>query len=221
MKVFLIPGLSFDHQIFSKLDLAQWDVQYINWIKPSINESIQAYSKRLAQRIPAQEEKVVLIGHSLGGIISQEISCFRKIYKIILISSIQSRDELPIHFKIIKPLHLHKLFTKELTLKTVKYWGKNQDYVTEDEQRLFKDMVGQQSNQYLQWALKTLSSWTQPNIPAETILTQIVGESDKTFPIKKIKAPDYIIKNAGHFMVYKRPETLTQLINKTLSVVPE
>ena len=217
MKIYLLPGLGFDHQIFSKLQLSVSNIQYINWIEPLKNENIKAYSKRLAKDIISNDgERIVLIGHSLGGIVSQEIACLKKIDKIILISSIKSRDEIPFHFKIIQPLYLHKLFTKGWTISTVKFWGKQHDYESKEEQELFKDMVGKQSNQYLQWALKTLSIWEHPEIPHTTSLIQINGDSDKTFPIKLINTPNYVIEKAGHFMIYKHPQALSKIINDEL-----
>lgn len=216
MKIYLLPGLGFDHRIFSKFKFQNFDVQYLNWIDPIQNESINCYAQRLAKDIIDNEEKIVLIGHSLGGIISQEIACFKKIDKIILISSIKNRTEMPFHFKIVQPLLIHKLFTKKITINTVKFWGKNQDYETKEEQEFFKDMVGKQSNQYLQWALKTLSIWKTPTIPSGTSIIQIHGDLDKTFPIKLIKTPDYTLRNAGHFMVYKQTKQINEIINEAL-----
>lgn len=218
MKIYLLPGLGFDHRIFSKLQLNESNTQYIDWIEPHKNEKIKDYSRRLAEKIISNnDEKIILIGHSLGGIVSQEIACLKKIDKIILISSIKSREEMPFQFRIIQPLFLHKFFTKNWTVNTVRFWGKQHDYETKEEQELFKDMVGKQSNQYLQWALKTLSIWKHPEIPKDTSLVQINGDSDKTFPIKLINTPNHIIKNGGHFMIYKHAQALSKIINDELN----
>jgi predicted alpha/beta hydrolase family esterase len=216
MRIYLIPGLGFDQQVFSKLDLEQEDIQYLNWIEPLEDESIKSYAKRLGQNIPNDGVKTILIGHSLGGIISQEIASFKSIDQIILISSIKSRQELPVFFKLIKPLHLYHLFRKGWTLSTVKFWGKKQDYVTKEEQALFKDMVGKQSNHYLQWALKTLSAWQGIEVPSTTQIIQISGALDKTFPIKLIDKPNYTIEDGAHFMVYRKASILNKIIHSAL-----
>lgn len=139
------------------MQLIEFD--YLNWIEPKKNESIKDYAIRFSKRIDFDNGAVILIGHSLGGIIAQEISAIKPVEKIILISSIKSRAELPIHFKIMKPLGMYKLFSKKLTAKTIKYWGKYHDYITPTEQSLVIDMVNKQSNNYLKWALKQLSIW--------------------------------------------------------------
>jgi len=216
MKIYLIPGLGFTDQIFTKLALTETDIHSLNWIEPLKDESFGQYAKRLAHEIPDDSDDIILIGHSLGGMVSQEIACFKRIKKIILISSIKSRDELPFHFKIIQPLRLYHFFTKAWTIKTVKFWGKQQDYESDEEQALFKEMVGKQSNLYLRWALKILSNWKEPAIPSATSLTQIHGNRDKTFPIKKIKQPHHVIPTGGHFMIYKHAPTLSNIINSSL-----
>ena len=132
--------------------------------------------------------------------------------KIILISSIQSRDEIPLLFKLVRIFKLDRYFTKELTIKTVPYWGKQHDFVSTEEKNLFKDMVAKQSNEYLQWALRQLSIWQTPIIPTATKIFHIHGDSDKTFPIKKIINPDRIIKNGSHIMVYKNSEIISKII---------
>lgn len=218
MKTYLIPGLGFDNRIFDKLELDGIDLTYLNWIEPKGKESIKDYAIRFSDRLEDNSDEIILIGHSLGGIISQEIAATIPIKKIILISSIKSREELPFHFKIIKPLYLYKLFSKEITSKTIKYWGKAHNYESLEERDLVKDMVNNHTNKYLQWALKQLSIWKQPELPSTTKLYQIHGDGDKTFPVKLIEQPDRVIKKAGHFMVYKEAHMVSQFIKDSIKV---
>ena len=218
LNLYLIPGLGFDDRVFSKLNLTAYNPTYLNWIDPLKNESLQQYTRRFSKSID-DSGKTILIGHSLGGIVSQEIATFKQIDLVILLSSIRSRDEMPFFFKIIQPLYLQKLFTKEITVKTFPLWAKMHDYESEEEQTLFKEMVNRNSNQYLQWALKELSKWEAPPLPSFTEIFQIVGERDKTFPIKNIKSPDLVIKDGGHFMPFKRPEEICKYIVEEIQKV--
>lgn len=216
MKILLIPGLGFDCRIYDRIDFGNHEVERINWIEPKTDEPLRDYAIRLFGDRLKEEEKAVLIGHSLGGIVSQEIAVVKPVSKIILISSIQSREEMPMMFRIIQPLRLYKWFTKEITLKSVKYWGKNHDYVSESEQNLFRSMVSGYSNKYLQWALKSLSTWETPTLPAATEIFQISGTDDKNFPIKLIQNPDEIIEGGSHFMVYKNAERISEILRDEL-----
>jgi pimeloyl-ACP methyl ester carboxylesterase len=213
MKIYFIPGLGFDSRIFQNLKLVGIDVEYIDWIDPiSSNENISDYAARLSINIKPQSEGTVLIGHSLGGVLSQEIAQIKKIDKIILISSIKSRKELPFHLKIVAPLRLHHLFIKKICIKTVKYWGKKHGYESNSEQDLFKSMVAKNTNKYLQWALKTLSKWQSPNLPKETTIFQIHGSDDKMFPLKLIDKPNVVIENGSHVMLLKPYREINEII---------
>jgi len=212
MKIYLIPGLGYDHRIYRNLDLTDFKTEYINWIEPEYKENLRDYTKRLFSGIDANTEGVILIGQSLGGIVAQEIATVKHIEKIILISSIKSRKELPLHFRIIKPLFIYKLFTKFLTLKTFRYWAKRHGFETTEERDLFKSMVSGHSNRYLKWALKELSAWKTNNVPSKTTIFQIHGVKDKTFPIDLIYKPNATIENAGHFMVFKQAQEINEIL---------
>ncbi len=218
MKIYFIPGLGFDNRIFQKLNLGGLDVQYVEWIEPlSSKESITSYATRLSSTIEENHEEIILVGHSFGGVISQEIAAIKKVHKIVLISSIKSRNELPFHFKLAAPLRFYKFFTKYLVTNTLNFWGNRHGYKTEEEKGLFIDMFNKQSNTYLQWAFKNLSEWKNPNTLPTTKIIQIHGDLDKTFPIILIDKPQIRIKNGDHFMVYKQPNIISEFLVKEIS----
>lgn len=211
MKIYSIPGLGFDYRIFENLNFGPYPVEHLSWIEPKVNESLQAYAKRMSSSMTIDDE-VAVIGHSMGGVVAQEIAAQRKVDKVILISSIKSRQELPRRFKLIAPLKLYHLFTKEVSVKTVQYWGGQHGFQSHADQELFRSMVGQQTNSYLQWALKNLSLWQAPAIPAATRLFQIHGTRDKTFPLHLIQHPDVTIEKGSHILCYKEPQQVNEII---------
>ncbi len=217
MQCVLLPGLGFDQRIFGKLDFGGHDVRYLNWMEPEAGESFATYTRRLAEPLVKAQAPLILIGHSLGGMLSQEIATFLPVQQIILISSIRSRRELPIHFRLVYPLRLHYLFTKQMTYWSFPLWGRQHDYVSQEEQTLFKDMVARHSNRYLRWALRALSLWQGAAVPDETLLSQIHGQKDKTFPSQLLEQPDQLVPEAGHFMVYKHPEIINTFISEQLA----
>ncbi|MCB0533547.1 MAG: alpha/beta hydrolase [Saprospiraceae bacterium] len=216
MKIYLLPGLGFDCRIFDRLDFKGLDVEYINWIEPQQHENIREYSKRLFHKLPETEAGSILIGHSFGGIVAQEIATWKRVEKVILISSVKARSEIPGYFRILKPLKLYKFFTKELSIRTVNYWGPKHDLSNAEVLELFKSMVGRQSNNYLQWALKALSAWHAPSLPESTPVFQIHGTADKTFPISLIKNPNAVVEGGTHMMVYKQPDSISEIIRKEI-----
>ena len=216
MQIYFIPGLGFDHRIYDKLDLGDVTPTYLDWIEPQRKESIAHYAARLSEAIDPNATNNVLIGHSMGGMMSREIAAQKNIDRIFLISSIRSRAELPMQFRIMKPLRMHHLMAKQPLIRTIGWWGKGQDYKTREEQELFKSMVGGHSNSYLRWALKELARWQEPELPDTTQVFQIHGTKDKTFPYKRIKNADLPIEGGGHFMVYKHPDVISAFIKERL-----
>ncbi|WP_430412642.1 alpha/beta fold hydrolase [Kordia sp.] len=215
MRIILIPGLGYDDRIFHNLNLSEFEIEYLNWIEPLANEHIHDYAQRLFATAKPSSEKTILIGHSLGGIISQEIASIQPIEKIILVSSIKSRKELPLSFKIVKPLRLDRFFTKGICVKSIRFWGKSHGFNAETT-KLFKSMIGKQTNSYLQWAFRVLSSWNEPNVPTSTKIVRIHGTNDKTLPYKLVRKPDLSIENGSHICVITEAEKISEFIKKSI-----
>jgi len=211
-----MPGLGYDCRIFNRLDLVGFDVIKLNWIEPKPNEKIHDYAQRLFFKVGKLNEKIIFIGHSLGGIVAQEIASVNDIEKIVLISSIKSRKELPLTFKLVKPFRLDRFFTKQISIKTINFWGNNHGFESEEDRNLFKSMVGNQTNSYLQWALRELSGWHEPKNSYETQIIHIHGTKDKTLPYKLVKNPDFTIKKGSHICVLKRANEISKLIKNAI-----
>lgn len=214
--IFTLPGLGFDHRIFDNLYLPENEINHLQWIEPLPKESIGSFAKRMSENIHHDPQNCVLIGHSFGGIMAQEIAAFFPVKKIILISSIKSEKEKPLNFRLAAKLGFHHLFTKKITLNTFDYWGKNFGYETKELQQLFKDMIAGQSDQYLQWALQALSKW-QGAGESKTPIHHIHGSLDKTFPIKLIGQPVLRVEGGSHMMVYNKGQIVSNMIREIIT----
>ncbi len=212
MKIYLIPGLGYDCRLFENLDFKNNQVKCLNWIEPNSGESINDYAARMCHSILDDKDDVIIIGHSLGGIVAQEVASLTRVKKVILISSIKSRSELPLHFKAIAPLKIYKFFTKELCINTVRFWGKYHGFENDQLQDLFKSMVGRHSNDYLKWALKSLSRWHPPKDLNHTSIFHIHGTKDRTLPFGLIRNPDIVIEKGSHILALKRFDEINELI---------
>ncbi|MEZ4686320.1 MAG: alpha/beta fold hydrolase [Bacteroidia bacterium] len=210
----LIPGLGYDCRIFEKLEIK--DAQCLNWIEPQPGEAISQYARRMFEPVRLNGEPTVLIGHSFGGMIAQEIASQFTIDKLILLASVKSRNELPATFRAVAPLGIHRLFSRELSLRTFPLWGSSHGFETAEEQRLFKSMVSSHSNHFLRWALRSLSLWREPDLPQGTDLLHIHGTKDKTFPFHKIRKPVTPIQGGSHIFMYKKVGETTSIIRRFL-----
>lgn len=208
--LYLLPGLGLDERIFSKLELPGYDCHYLNWFDPlSPRESIESYAQRMAKKIDTSAP-VILIGHSFGGVMAQEISRHIPVKQIILISSIKSKGENRVLLRLVGRLGLQRFFSKGLVVQTFFLWAGLNGYRNREQRELLLDMYRKNSNRYLRWSLKEISLWDPE--PVDTPIIHLHGTRDVTFPIKNIQEPVIRVEDGWHFMVYQKPKEVTQLI---------
>lgn len=215
MKAYCFPGLGFDKRVFNPLKSEIGDLHAFNWLPPEKNEAFSAYATRLVAGHKL-DENTVLIGHSLGGMLAQELAAKFPVRKVILLSSIIDAKENPWYFKMLSPFGLYHLFSRNATTATVKLWGPAHDYVTAEEQRLFAQMVHTLPRRYYLWALRTLSIWKEPELSSNLAIVRFHGSNDLTFPIKQMGFIDYKIEGGGHFMLYKKAQELLPLLQSEI-----
>ena len=215
-KVYLLAGLGFDERIFDNLILRNVEINYLQWLEPHKNESLDEYVRRIAGQINPTNAPLVLIGHSFGGIIVQKISHFIKTEKVIIISSIKSNSEIPLSLKIFKRIPLYNYINKEIILKSFPIWARIFGYNSEKGRILFNQMISSSSNNYLRWSLDKIVNTDFDNEVQN--LVHIHGTRDKTFSIKKIENP-LVVKDGSHFMVFSKGDEISEILNKEISSI--
>lgn len=208
--VYCISGLGADERVFSKLQLSGCHLHFIKWILPHKNESIQSYALRLCEQV--KEKDPILIGVSFGGMMAVEIGKIINCSKIFIISSIKSRDELPLWMKLAGILQLNKIFPfkrKGNLFNPIEYYFLGPE--TPDEKNLMKEFRDSADKNYVYWSVDKILNWQNQIIPSNVI--HLLGDRDKFFSVKKSK-PDYIIRTGTHFMVYNRADEVSALIKK-------
>lgn len=216
-EIYLIPGLGFDCRIFQHIDLGVKNVYFLDWITPERNETLTHYAARVSACFINNPARKIIIGHSFGGIMAQEIAKIHAVEKIILLSSIKSGKENAQVFRMINRLGLYHFFSKEITLLTFPFWARIHGYKTLEHRRLFVDMIKKTTNRYLQWALRELSRWENNRMPDDTAILHIHGENDRTFPIGRLEEPLVRVPGGSHFMVYDKPDFISELIRGALN----
>ena len=106
--VYFISGLGADERVFQFLDLSKIEHQFIKWNEPLNSESLPSYCKKLTEQIN-QNQEIILIGVSFGGIIAQEISKIISVKKVIIISSVKSFNEYSWQLKLASKIQIHKI----------------------------------------------------------------------------------------------------------------
>ena len=213
MNLYFISGLGADERMFQKLTLPeQYKINHIKWPELSENETLHTYCLKISKLIDTSQE-FSLVGLSFGGIVATEITKFLKPKVTIIISSISTRYELPIHYKIIGLFGLNKL-VPAFTMNKVypfTYWffGVAEPTI----KNLLKEVIKDTSPTFLKWAINEIFNWQNKIRPDN--LYHIHGTKDKLFPFNLTKA-DKAVENGGHFVVYTDGNLISDLIRARL-----
>ncbi len=210
--IYLLSGLGADERVFHYLDLSPYEVHYIRWITPLKEEKMAAYARRLCDQI--HSPRPVLLGVSFGGMMAIEIAKQLDVEKVVQVSSVKLRSELPLLYRIIGQLKLNRLVPGFLLKKVnpLLYWFFG---TTSDEDKiLLKAIVESTDTVFLKWAIDQIVNWK--NEAMLNNLYQIQGTSDRLLPHR---SPDFSISGGGHLMVVNRAGEIDVAIATALMAV--
>lgn len=210
--IYCVPGMAANVSIFEFLQLPEnFVIHTIPWEIPHQGETLQDYAKRLSEKVT--EPNAVLLGVSFGGIVVQEMSRFLELHKLIVVSSVKSKYELPKRFEVLKRTKLHKILPTSLVQK-VENWEKL--LVTEPIKkigRLYDMYLTVKDTYYLDWSIENIINWTQEK-PISGVI-HIHGTNDLVFPIKNIK--DCVpVPNGTHAMIVNRARWFNENLPKLI-----
>ena len=212
---YLMPGMGANQRIFEFLSLSdRFDINFLSWIPPKKNESLEHYAKRMCKRVKHQNP--ILIGVSFGGVLIQEMARQMDCQKIIIISSVKSNQELPKHMKLAQLTNAHPLLPTQ--------WIKNIEtfalFVFGDGIQLrldhYKKYLTERYPEYLSWSIERLVKWNRNSPPKDII--HIHGTQDSVFPIKNIQNP--LIKIDGdHAIILTKSDWFNKNLPKILTKI--
>ena len=213
--IYFMPGLATGPEIFEHLDLSSeiYDFFYLKWKEPlSLEESLEDYTKRMCEDI--HHKNPVLIGVSFGGIIMQEISKLIDSKKVIIISSVKTKNEFPLTYKVLIKSKLYKLFPTKTVSNFENYSfffiGKS----LKKKAETYKKYFSVRDENYIKWSIHTVLHWQQENVLAD--ITHIHGTKDTVFPIKNIHNV-IEIEGGTHAMILTKSKKISKIIHQTLT----
>jgi len=200
-QVYMMPGMAANPSIFEhiKLDSSRFETHWLSWQIPLKDESIQDYAKRMLSFI--KHKNPILIGVSFGGVLVQEMAKLIEVERLIIVSSVKQSSEIPKHMQLARETGIYKYLPFGLL-----------NYINEIEKlpvgntirkrlKLYKQYLSVNDKVYLDWAVKEMVCWYQPQ-PIKNII-HIHGDFDKVFPIKNIKNC-IVVKDGTHIMILNR-----------------
>ncbi|NND51573.1 MAG: alpha/beta hydrolase [Flavobacteriaceae bacterium] len=199
--VYFMPGMAANSSIFEHIDLPvdQFKIHLLDWMLPLKQETLESYAKRMSEHV--KHDNVVLLGVSFGGILVQEMSSFLNLSKVIIVSSVKTKFELPRRLRAARKTRAYHLVPTRIFSNVdalAKYaFGKT---VTKRIE-LYRKYLSMSDKLYLDWAIKNMVCWDQTEYDPDLI--HIHGENDGILPIKNINncIP---IKNGSHIMIINK-----------------
>lgn len=210
-ELYFVSGLGADERVFQSLKFEGYEPRYIRWIKPEAGESIEHYAQRLTEQIHG--ERPIIIGMSFGGMMAIEIAKQIPTEKVILISSAETKYDIPPYYRFFKWVPLHRL----VPLKVLTWMGFYVacwwfGTVSKQERLLLKQILLDTDSDFFGWAIDQALTWdneTQPDV------FHVHGSADRVLPIRYTE-PDVRIEQGGHFMILNRAEQLLPILKNVI-----
>ncbi|GAA4281131.1 alpha/beta hydrolase [Gaetbulibacter aestuarii] len=199
--VYLMPGMAASPKIFQYIDLPkkQFEIHLLEWMIPTVNESLKDYAKRMSKHI--KHDDIVLLGVSFGGVLVQEMLPFVSVKKLIIVSSVKCTEEIPPHMILAKNTKAYKLLPTQLASNVdvlAKYAiGKG----VKKRLELYKTYLTVSDHKYLSWAIEKMVNWEHHSIIPGII--HIHGDRDSVFPMRYI-GECYTIEGGTHTMILNK-----------------
>ncbi|AOW19989.1 alpha/beta hydrolase family protein [Urechidicola croceus] len=212
--IYCVPGLAANGKIFEhiKLPKEKYKLHLIKWLIPkSIDESIEHYAQRMTESIT--EDNFVLMGVSFGGIMVQEMSKIVQPKKVIIISSVKSRKELPRRLKLTKLIKAYKLFPANSITTIENFMSYSFGKMTKKRIEQYQMYLSVRNPIYLNWAIYNVLHWKQDDVLQN--IYHIHGTEDNVFPFKHIKNC-ISIKGGSHIMIINKAKKISKIINGIL-----
>lgn len=213
-EIYLVSGLGADERIFEYLDLRPYKKTCLKWICPNENETIAHYAARLRGQI--ETENPILIGVSFGGMIAVEIGKLIKTEKIILISSAKTKEDIPLHYRVMGAINFNKLMPKGGLQKMHGIIAWLFGVANDEERELLKEFISSTDERFVQWAIHHIINWENKMLLPNAVL--IHGTSDR---LLSSSTPDYSIKDGGHFMIVNRCTEISAIIHSILDSIEQ
>ena len=208
-----MPGLAANSTIFERIKLPddQFEIIFLEWEIPIDAETLSEYAKRIALKV--SHENPVLIVVSFGGILVQEMAAFLTIRKLIIISSVKSNHEFPLHFKVAKTTKAYKLVPTSL-LQNIENLAKFSfgEFIN-NRIKLYEKYLSVRDIRYLDWAIEQVILWKRTEVDSKVI--HIQGDADEVFPVKNIQ--NYIpVPGGTHIMILTKYKWLNENLPKII-----
>lgn len=210
LNFYLIPGMGADRRIYSKFNLKNGVIHYLDWQSPKGAVDMPTFAMEVAKRITTENN--IIIGSSMGGMMAVELSRIVKPLATILISAPVGVHQFPRILKAVKASRIHRAVSP----KSIKYFYKFADtfmgFKSQQQRDMFYQMISELGPQFVHFSVRAVLEWKN-TIPPHGNYIQIIGSKDVLFDYKKMESP-IVLEGGGHFSCFDRADEVCEIINK-------
>lgn len=212
MKTYLVPGLGGDKRMYEGQLKHFPNAEVLEFIPPLRKESMANYSKRLASKIDTTKP-FNLLGVSLGGMMCMEMAKFLQPEKILLISSVKTRKELPLIIRFFKYFPIQKLIPGAVYLYIFLFvvWLKSFTLRRNPITKKLRDMARDADRSFVRWAVHQVVIWDNEAVAKQVY--HIHGQRDYLFPLYRVKV-DEVIEKGTHAMILTHVPAINDWLKK-------
>lgn len=211
--IYLMPGMAANSSIFDNLllDESIFEIHKLEWIIPKENMTLKDYAIKMLENV--NHESPVLLGVSFGGVLVQEMAKHCSPQKVIVVSSVKTKNELPPKMRFAAATNAHKLLPTKLVsniqlLAKYAFGEKIQSRLD-----MYKKYLSVDDPRYLNWAIDQMMHFSATKPPLNCV--HIHGDKDPVFPVKYIK-DCIIVENGTHIMIINKARRISSEIQRIL-----
>ncbi len=199
--VYFMPGMAARSSIFQNIALPadRFEQHFLDWFVPEKGMTMEQYAQELCKEVVHYNP--VLIGVSFGGMMVQEMAKWMPVRKVIIVSSVKKKEELPRRLIFAKYTKIHRLLPTGLVnnMELLSRYAFGETVTKRLE--LYEQYLSIKDKYYLDWSIDQMVHWSQ--VEHHPDLVHIHGEKDAVFPIHHIKNC-ITVENGTHTMIIHR-----------------
>jgi pimeloyl-ACP methyl ester carboxylesterase len=212
---YFIGGIASDERIFKHQMVAIENAVYLPFPRHDKHDTMDTYVKKFIPLIDTTQP-FNLVGNSMGGIMVMELIKHIHPEKVVLISSVKSRKEMPFILTHLKYTNAHKLLPGKGFIGFIQFGSlfKNEILKVPGMRRLAVSMAKNNDPGFLYWCVNAIVKWKGKEDYRKDII-HIHGTKDEMFPYRNIKNA-IPVKGGAHSMLLIQHEEVNRLLAESL-----
>lgn len=212
---YFIGGIASDERLFKHQMVHIPNAVYLPFPKHHQKDTMATYAEKFIPLIDSTKP-FNIVANSMGGIITMELIKHIHPEKVVLISSVKNRKEMPFILKQMKVTHLHKLLPGGGFIGFIRLGSLFKKEVTKIPG--LRDMVVSMANnndpRFLYWCVNAIVKWNGSEDHRRDII-HIHGTRDEMFPVRNIKNA-ILVKGGTHMMLLNKHEEVNGILLENL-----